>query len=91
MTRYTWDEAKRLSNLRKHGLDFADAAAVVEGASATKEDTRFNYSERRFNTLGYLHGKSVVVTYTEEDDVIRIISFRKAGKRESLRLLGEAR
>ncbi|OEZ57267.1 BrnT family toxin [Duganella sp. HH105] len=69
MTTYTWDEAKRKANLRKHGLDFADAATVLEGNSATKEDTRFNYPERRFNTLGYLFGKSVVVTYTEEDDV----------------------
>jgi len=61
MTRYTWDEAKRQRNLRKHGLDFADAPTVLEGESATNEDTRFNYSERRFNTLGTLHGKFVVV------------------------------
>ncbi|MBV6323616.1 BrnT family toxin [Duganella violaceipulchra] len=91
MTTYAWDEAKRLSNLRKHGLDFADAATILDGDSATKEDTRFNYPERRFNTLGYLQGKSVVVTYTEEEDVIRIISFRKASRRERVGQRGEAR
>lgn len=91
MTTYTWDEAKRLSNLRKHGLDFADAMAVIERDSFTIEDIRFQYAERRFNTLGYLRGKPVSVTYVEENDVIRIISFRKASRREEVILLRESR
>lgn len=54
MTIYTWDEAKRKSNLRDHGLDFADAAAVIEAInSVTVEDSRYHYTERRFSTLGF--------------------------------------
>lgn len=83
MTIYTWDEAKRQSNLRKHGLDFADAPAVFDWWPVTYEDTRFHYSERRFNTIGIFRGVTVVLTYTEHGNEIRIISFRKADKREA--------
>jgi uncharacterized DUF497 family protein len=82
MSIYTWDEAKRQSNLRKHGLDFADAAAVLAGTTLTKEDLRFQYGERRFNTLGYFQGEEVSITHTERHNGIRIISFRKATRRE---------
>jgi uncharacterized DUF497 family protein len=82
MTTYTWDEAKRKINLRKHGLDFADAPTVLEASSYSTEDTRFPYSERRYNALGYFHGDLVSITYTEQNDEIRIISFRRATRRE---------
>lgn len=88
MTIYTWDDAKRKSNLRTHGLDFADAHFVFEGSSYTVEDTRYRYGERRYNTYGYLYTDLVRVTYTERHYGIRIISFRKASKRETLRLFG---
>jgi uncharacterized DUF497 family protein len=82
MATYTWDEAKRRSNLRKHGLDFADAPVILEGNAYSQKDTRFHYSERRYIALGYLHTKLVSITYTERDDEIRIISFRPATRRE---------
>ena len=82
MTTYTWDEAKRQSDLRKHGLDFEDAAAVIEGKSYTQKDARFHYSERRYLTIGTLEGEVVVVVFTEEDDEVRIISFRDASYHE---------
>jgi uncharacterized DUF497 family protein len=82
MTTYTWDEAKRKSNLRKHGLDFADAYAVFDSHPFTYEDTRFHYDERRYITLGYFNGSPACVTYTENDYEIRIISFRKASREE---------
>jgi len=82
MTIYTWDEAKRRSNLRKHGLDFADAPAVLEADTYTTEDTRFPYGERRFTSIGRLAGAEVAVTYTERKYEIRIISFRKANRAE---------
>ncbi len=80
--RYEWDEAKRRANLRKHGIDFADAAQVFAGTTVTIEDTRFDYGETRFVTLGLLKTKVVVIVHTEEDDSIRIISIRKATKNE---------
>ena len=49
----------------------------------TLEDDRFSYSERRFVTLGLLAGIPVSVVHTENDHEIRIISFRKATRRES--------
>ncbi len=45
-----WDEAKRHTNLRKHGLDFADAEEVFAGITCTTEDERFDYGEQRFVT-----------------------------------------
>ena len=79
----TWSETKRASNIVAHGLDFADAQSVFEGMTYTFEDDRFSYSEQRFVTLGLLAGIPVSVVHTENDHEIRIISFRKATKRES--------
>lgn len=82
MTTYTWDETKRDSNLRKHGLDFADAPAVLERTTYTKEDARFHYSEHRYTSIGLFDGQEVVVVHTEINDEVRIISFRKATNHE---------
>jgi uncharacterized protein len=80
---YTWDEAKRKANLRKHGIDFADAPKIFEGLTFTAEDDRESYGERRFLTLGLLDDQIVSVTHTERRDQIRIISIRKARKHEA--------
>ena len=45
---YEWDNGKAAENLRKHGVDFADAIAAVEDPNRLEEiDTRFEYSEER--------------------------------------------
>jgi len=80
--RYEWDEKKRRSNLRKHGLDFFFAPRVFEGPAVTIEDGRYEYGEQRFGTFGLLDGVVVVITHTERPGVIRIISMRKASRRE---------
>ena len=80
---FTWSEAKRAANLKVHGLDFVDAPLVFEGLTFTFEDDRFSYGEQRFITLGLLAGIPVSVVHTESDHEIRIISFRKATKREA--------
>lgn len=81
--KYTWDEVKRQSNLRKHRLDFADAEIVFDGLTLTFEDDRFDYTEQRFITIGTLDGEFIVIAHTEnEDDLTRIISMRKATKHE---------
>jgi uncharacterized DUF497 family protein len=49
----------------------------------TFEDDRFSYGEQRFVTLGLLAGLTVLVVHTENEYEIRVISFRKASKRES--------
>lgn len=77
-----WDEAKRDENLRKHGIDFVDVETLFEGFTATIEDDRLDYGEQRFVTFGIMEGRVVAVAHTEQSDTIRIISIRKATKRE---------
>lgn len=79
----TWDELKREENIRKHGIDFADAEIVFAGYTVTAEDTREAYGEPRFLTLGLLHGEVVSVTHTPRKDDDHIISIRKATKHET--------
>jgi uncharacterized DUF497 family protein len=81
--KFTWSPAKCEANIKAHGLDFADTPSVFEGVTFTFEDDRFGYSEQRFVTLGLLVGIPVSVVHTKNEHEIRIISFRKATKRES--------
>jgi uncharacterized DUF497 family protein len=80
--KFTWDEKKRIANIRNHGFDFVDAKEVFEGITFTLEDDRFDYGEERFITLGLLEGTIVVIAHTEKGNEIRIISMRKATKHE---------
>jgi uncharacterized DUF497 family protein len=80
---FEWDESKRKVNIRKHGIDFVDAQSIFEGLTVTVEDTRFDYGETRYITLGFLRGHVLVVAHTERGEKIRIISARKATKNEA--------
>ncbi len=80
-----WDEAKRESNLRKHGIDFRDVHDVFEGKTVTFQDER-DYNEERFITIGLLHFQVVVIVYAYRDENgIRLISARRATKYEQKR------
>ncbi len=79
---FTWDEKKRKTNIKKRGLDFADAKMVFSGATFTFEDDRFDYGEQRFLTMGLLRGVVIVIAHTERGEAIRVISMRKATKHE---------
>jgi uncharacterized protein len=81
--RFEWDDAKRKSNLKTHGLDFADAERVFSGLTTLYENDRFRYKEQRFVTLGLVRGVPVSVVHTESADIIRIISFRRATHHET--------
>jgi uncharacterized DUF497 family protein len=80
---FTWSQTKRAANLKAHGLDFVDAPGVFDGVTFTFEDDRFSYGEQRFITLGLLAGIPVSVAHTETPNEIRVISFRKATRREA--------
>lgn len=83
---FEWDEAKNRSNLEKHGVDFADAAAVfADPLHLTMPDDRFSYGEQRYIIIGSVDERMHVVVYTVRDEVIRIISARKANMRERSR------
>jgi len=78
----TWDEDKRLRNIRDHGLDFVGCAALFDGPVITWDDTREAYGELRINLLGFLNGVVVHMTYTERGENLHVISLRKAEKHE---------
>ena len=78
-----WDAAKNRANIRKHGLDFADAEEIFRCTLLAEPDIREDYGERRWTGLGVMCGRIVQVVFVEcGSDVIRIISLRKATKRE---------
>ncbi len=79
---FEWDEAKRLVNIRKHGIDFIDVPDVFNEDTVTVEDNRYDYGEQRFVTFGLLQGRVVAVVHTKRGDSTRIISARKATKYE---------
>ncbi len=80
---YEWDEAKNRQNIRKHGLDFADAWEVFAGPMVPELDLRINYGEDRWSLIGLLGNRVVVVTFTvRKRETIRIISLRKASRHE---------
>lgn len=79
---YEWDDEKNRENRDKHGLSFEDAALVFAGPCVTFDDDRFDYDEERFLTLGLLQGRVVLIAHTWRQERIRIISMRKASRRE---------
>jgi uncharacterized DUF497 family protein len=79
---YEWDENKRIANLAKHGVDFASAEKFEWDTAIETIDDRFDYGEERWVALGFIGNKLHVLIYSYRADIIRIISLRKANKRE---------
>ena len=81
----TFDEGKRAATLEHRGLDFADAGTVFAGRTLTLEDDRKDYGEIRYQTVGYLGGRMVMLVWTARSGVRHIISMRKCNDREQAR------
>ena len=85
--RFEWDKNKDRINVRKHGISFQEAASVFYDKNAIVfDDPDHSYDEERFLILGVsLTQKICIVShcYREDDEVIRIISARRATKNES--------
>jgi uncharacterized DUF497 family protein len=79
---FEWDERKRQTNLRRHGLDFNDVEFVFENETSALVDDRFDYGETRWVSFGMLNDLVVAVVYTQSDETMRVISFRRATKNE---------
>jgi uncharacterized DUF497 family protein len=81
---FHWDPAKAASNLIKHGVSFEEASTVfLDVLSATGADPDHSQGEARWLTFGITsQGNFLVVSHTDEDDNIRIISARLGTKRE---------
>ncbi len=81
--------AKNRQNLRKHGLDFADAHCLFEGPLLAAADVRQDYGEDRYLGIGTVEGRVAVIVFAEPaPDVIRVISLRKATRSERLQYEG---
>lgn len=83
---FEWDEAKNVENIRKHKIDFADLPKMFEGPMLIEPDNRFDYGQDRSLGIGFLDNGVAVVIWTErQNDVIRIISARRANRYERQR------
>jgi len=89
---FEWDEAKRASNIQKHGVDFVGAARMLSREHLSSPVSRPDLDEERFIAIGPLQppsarpdrwsGPLAVVVYTMRDDAYRLISARRANTNE---------
>jgi uncharacterized protein len=78
----TFDPAKRQAALAQRGLDFVDAGIVFAGMTITVEDTRRDYGETRYQTVGFLASRMVMIVWTPRGKARHVISMRKCNDRE---------
>jgi uncharacterized DUF497 family protein len=81
----SYDDAKRRKTLEGRGLDFAHADHVFQGKTLQVVDDRFDYGEVRYQTMGMLNDRLVMVVWTLRDEARHIISMRKCNDREQKR------
>ena len=81
---FEWDPTKAAANFAKHGIEFADAVAVLEDDWSLTMHDPGSAEEERWITLGTdALGRLLVVIYTWRNETIRIISARSATPREA--------
>lgn len=80
--RYSWNPAKNAANIRKHGISFEDAVRVFEGEFLGWPDERYDYGEARWIAIGLSGGEETIIVYTEEREERRLISARRATRKE---------
>jgi len=80
---FEWDEAKHAKTLRERGLGFDDGARIFAWPALVWEDARRHYGEDRFRAVGETDGDILHVVFTWRGDVMRIISVRRASRREA--------
>ena len=78
----TSDPKKRRSNIRKHRVDLDGCEAAFDGPMLTREDASERYGEQRLISLGWAHGRVVVLVWTDRPDGRRLISCREANRHE---------
>ena len=77
-----FDPAKAASNSRKHGVSLELAAELDWSTAQVEADGRFDYTEERFIGYARLGDRLYCAVFTYRDDVMRVISLRKANRRE---------
>lgn len=80
----TWDEPKRLENIRKHKIDLAALEPVFDDPMVSVEDDRESYGELRLQSLGMWQGRVVFLVWTPRDaESAHLISCRYADRKEA--------
>ena len=79
---YEWDDNKNIANIAKHGVDFSIAVDFDWSSAIETIDNRYVYGEERYIALGFIKNRLYVLVYVYRHDYIRLISLRKANKRE---------
>jgi len=79
---YEYDPAKNAANLLKHGIALIEAVRLDWDNAVIRPDARYNYGEERKNALGYIGARLYCAIFVDRDGKRRIISLRKANKRE---------
>jgi uncharacterized DUF497 family protein len=81
---FEWDSKKALSNKRKHGITFEEACTIfADPLSITISDPAHSIGEDRFITIGTsVNNDLIVAVHADRNDIIRIISARKAARNE---------
>ncbi len=81
----TYDEAKRQTNLAKHGIDLGACEGVFDAPMLTEEDLRVPYGEQRLKSLAWLRDRVVVLIWTDRLTGPHLISCRCGDKHETQR------
>ncbi len=89
MEGFEWDSDKEAKNIRERGIDFATASRIWGGPVLEKIDDRRDYGEVRVLAFGQVVGRLMAVVYTWRGTNRRIISARKANRREQERFEAE--
>lgn len=77
-----YDSVKNEKNVAQRGVSFELARKFEIDTAVIRMDVRKDYGELRFNALGYIGSRLYHMTFTVRGDIVRVISLRKANKRE---------
>lgn len=88
---FEWDEAKNEATRRTRGFGFNLAIRIFSGPLVEEPDTRRDYGELRIRAIGEFAGRVMVVVYTDRGEVRRIISARRANRKERAKWLLSAK
>ena len=76
------DPAKDAMNIARRGISLAEAEVLLNGFTVAFEDLRRDYGETRIIAVGEIHGVEFVCVYTLRRDKARVISLRRANRKE---------
>jgi uncharacterized DUF497 family protein len=80
---FEWSDSKHAKTLRERGIGFDDGVRIFAGRVVIWEDSRRDYGEERFRAVGETEGVVLHVVYTLRGEVVRIISVRRANRKET--------